>query len=254
MERIADHYGIPSIHMAMEVAKLAKEGRLEWNAPLPKNDEEKAALGNKVVFAPDNVHPHPETGHELYVQAIARSLDPITASSTKTGPHSLPEPYIADHYQAAKLLPVNAANLSSGFTHPDMKTDSFAKRWETRMPNLYTAKKPGETLSFKFKGTYAAIYDVIGPDCGQVVVTLDDQAPRVVLRFDGYCNYHRLATMLIGKDLADEMHTVKIEIHPEQPDKVKILAKRNLTMDKPERYDGTAFYPGAILLVGELVR
>jgi lysophospholipase L1-like esterase len=253
MEKIADHYGIPSIHMAMEVAKLAKEGRLEWSAPLPKTDEEKAALGNRVIFAPDNVHPHPETGHELYLQAIARSLNPIAAASTRTGPHSLPEPYIADHYQAAKLLPASAAKLSSGFAHPDAKSDSFAKRWAIRMPNLHAATKPGETLAFKFKGTYAAIYDVIGPDCGQLTVTLDNQPPRVVQRFDGFCNYHRLATFVIGKDLPDEEHAVKIEIHPGQPDKVNILAKRNLTMDKPERYDGTAFYPGAILLVGEMV-
>jgi hypothetical protein len=50
------------------------------------------------------------------------------------------------------------------------------------------------------------------------------------------------------------VHTVKIEIHPDQPDKAKILALQKKTMDKPERFDGTAFYPGAILLVGEMVK
>ncbi|MEO6788826.1 MAG: SGNH/GDSL hydrolase family protein, partial [Chthoniobacteraceae bacterium] len=43
MEKIADHYGIPTIHMGMEVAKLAKEGKLVWKAPLPKTDDEKKA-------------------------------------------------------------------------------------------------------------------------------------------------------------------------------------------------------------------
>ncbi len=60
--------------------------------------------------------------------------------------------------------------------------------------------------------------------------------------------------MLIGNDLPDEIHTVKIEIDPEQPDKAKILAQRNSQMDNPERFAGTAFYPGAILLVGEIVK
>ncbi len=41
MERVADHYSIPSIHMAMEVARLAREGKLLWRSPLPKTDEEK---------------------------------------------------------------------------------------------------------------------------------------------------------------------------------------------------------------------
>ena len=43
--------------------------------------------------------------------------------------------------------------------------------------------------------TRCAIYDIIGPDCGQVVVTLDDQPPRTVPRFDAYCTYHRLASL-----------------------------------------------------------
>ena len=37
MEAVADEYGIPSIHMAMEVARLAKEGKLIWAAPLAEN-------------------------------------------------------------------------------------------------------------------------------------------------------------------------------------------------------------------------
>ena len=81
MEKIADHYGIPTIHMGLEVAKLAKAGKLLWKAKLPKTDEEKRAVGDKFVFAPDSVHPHAETGHELYLQAIVRSWDPITAAS-----------------------------------------------------------------------------------------------------------------------------------------------------------------------------
>ena len=69
MEKIADHYGIPTIHMGMEVTALAKADKLIWKGKLPKTDDEKKAIGDKFVFAPDSVHPHPETGHELYLQA-----------------------------------------------------------------------------------------------------------------------------------------------------------------------------------------
>jgi hypothetical protein len=86
-----------------------------------------------------------------------------------------------------------------------------------------------------------------------VIVTVDDQAARIVPRFDAYCTYHRLSALMIGSDLEDTVHTVKIEIHPEQPDKAKILAKNGNKIDKPERFDGTAFYPGAVLLVGDIV-
>jgi len=252
MERVAEHYGIPSIHMGMEVAKLAKEGKLVWRGKVPKTDEEKTALGDKLVFAPDSVHPHTETGHELYLAAIVRSLPAIRAAG-KTGAHSLGAPFVADNFENAKLLPISLAQLSPGVVKLDPTTDRMAKT-NPRMKDLHKAMKPGETITFKFKGTRAAIYDFVGPDCGQVIVTLDDKPPKVVPRFDAYCTYHRLATLVIGTDLPDAVHAVKIEIHPDQPDKAAILAKNGNTIDKPERFDGTAIYPGAILLLGELLK
>lgn len=253
MEKIADHYGIPTIHMGLEVAKLAKEGTLVWKAPLPKTDEEKKAMEGKFIFAPDSVHPHPETGHELYLAAVVRSLNPIQEATKAPAAHTLGEPFIATNYEQAKMLPISQAKLSTGFAKMDLVNDPFGKRWANRMKDLHKASKPGDTITFKFKGTRCAIYDLVGPDCGQVIVTLDDQPARIVPRFDAYCTYHRLNTLLIGSDLSDTVHTVKIEIHPDQPDKAKILAKNNNKIDKFERFDGTAIYPGAILLVGELV-
>lgn len=253
MERIADHYGIPSIHLAMEVARLAKEGRLVWKAPLPKTDAEKQAVGDKFIFAPDSVHPHPETGHELYLQAVVRSLEPIRAASQKGGAHALAAPFTASNYEAAKLLPVSAAKLSAGFVALDPKTDAYAKKWANRLPVLYRGAQAGETLTFKFKGTRCAIYDVIGPNSGQLRITLDDRAPEVRSRFDAYCTYDRLSTFLVGSELADTVHTVKIELLGDAPDKAKILSQRNQKIDDPKRFAGLHFYPGAILLVGELL-
>lgn len=253
MELVADHYGIPSIHLAMEVASLAKEHKLVWKAPLPKTDKEKQELGDKVVFAPDGVHPHVETGHQLYLESIVRSLMPIQVASKATGPHVLNTPLSASNYERAQLLPLTSNIVSSGFELLDSKVDSFGKRWANRMTTLHRGTQAGQTLSFRFKGTRCAIYDIIGPDCGQVTVTLDDQPPKVVPRFDAYCTYHRLATLMVGTELSDTVHSVKIEIHPEQPDKAKILSQRNEKMDRPDRFNGTAFYPGAILLVGEIV-
>jgi hypothetical protein len=253
MEKVAAHYGLPTIHLGLEVAKLAREGKLEWRAKLPKTDAEKQALGGKFVFAPDSVHPHPETGHELYLQAVARSLGPIEQASAKPGAHALAAPLKPDNYERAALMPIRASMVSAGFRRLDPKTDEFGKRWANRLTSLHEALKPGELLSFRFKGTRCAIYDVIGPDSGQVTVTLDDQPARVVPRFDAYCTYHRLGSFVVGTDLPDTVHTVRIEVHAESPDKAKILAQRQQTIDKPERFAGTAFHPGALLLVGEIV-
>ena len=104
------------------------------------------------------------------------------------------------------------------------------------------------------KGTRAAIYDVIGPSSSQVIVTLDHQAPRVVSRFDSFCVGYRLSIVPIGADLPDVVHTVRVEIHPNEPDRMKILGQRIKSQERPEPFRGTNFYPGAILLVGELLK
>ena len=252
MEKIAGHYGIPSIHLGLEVARMARSGKLIFKGPLPKTDAEKKAAGDKIVFSGDSVHPYPETGHELYLAAIVRSLPAIRAESNSPGPHRLGTPFTPDNYQQAQSIPIDKAVLSAGFQRLDARS-AMGRSFGKRLPGLQRASKPGETIRFKFKGTRAAIYDVIGPDCGQVIVTLDDQPPVVRPRFDAYCTYPRLATLLIGTELPDTVHTVKIEIHPDQPDKAKILSQRHERIDDPNRFNDTAFYPGALLLVGELV-
>ena len=166
----------------------------------------------------------------------------------------MPAPLVAANYERAKLIPVDRTELSPGFVRLDPTTSDIAKNFASYTGGLYRGAKAGETIAFQFKGTYAALYDIIGPDCGQVIIRLDDQPARIVPRFDSFCLYHRLATLLIGADLPNTLHTVKIEIHPDQPDKAAILAQRSEKMDKVERFKDIAVYPGALLIVGELKR
>jgi len=255
MEALADHYGIPSIHMGLEVARMEKAGKLAFKAEKPKTDEEKAALAGKVLFSKDGVHPYPDTGHQLYLEAVARSMDKIKGVG-KPGPHALPKPFTADNWEKAKLVPLDKATLSAGWKKLDPETDNPAKRFAKRMPVMWKVSKPGETITFRFKGTQVGIYDLVGPDCGQITVTLDDRKPSVRRRFDAYCSYHRLSKLTIAADLPDEVHTVTIEVHPDQPDKAKILHDHRLPdfEKNPKKYDDTAWYAGAVMLIGEVAK
>lgn len=251
-EAIADHYGIPSIHMGYDVAKQTREGTVVFTAPQPKTDEEKAALEGKVLFSGDGVHPYPDGGHDLYLAAIARSMAAIGAAGSP-GPHGLVAPIKPDNWENAILVPLDRATLSTGWEKLDPETVDIAKRFHNRLPDLWRATAPGESITFKFKGTYAAIYDLVGPDCGQVTVQVDGGDPEVRPRFDAYCTYHRLASLVVASDLPDGEHTVTLTIHPDQPDKAKILSQRNEKIDDPARFDGTAWYAGGIMVLGELV-
>jgi hypothetical protein len=253
MEKVADHYGIPTIHLGMEVSRLSKEGKVLWKAPLPKTPEQKAALGDKVVFAPDSVHPHVETGHVMYLAALTRSLPALGQASGKPLVHALPAPLAADNFEDARLLSVAAAKLPAGVAPLDPAKDALAKSYAARLPALVRLAEPGQAIEFKFKGTHCAVYDVIGPAGGKVAVTLDGGAPKVVTRFDAYCTYARLSTFTVGTKLPDAVHTVRLELLPDAFDKAAILAQRKETMDKPERFADRHFLPGGLLLRGELV-
>jgi lysophospholipase L1-like esterase len=253
MEKVADFYGIPTITLGMEVAKLAKAGRLLWKAPLPKTDAEKAALGDKFVFAPDSVHPHESTGHVLYTQAIVRSLPALAIANNAPTPHVSNLALDPANFERATLVPITAAKLSDGVVPADMKTADYAKGWANRLPAMVRLTQPGQTIEFKFKGTHCAVYDVIGPAGGKVAVTLDGGKPFVVQRIDAYCTYSRLANFVVGTGLTEGVHAVRLELLADPVDKAAVLAKNKNKIDKPERFAPLHFFPGALLILGELV-
>ncbi len=252
MERIADHYGIPSIHMGLQVARLEAQGRLIFKGAKPKTDEERAALGDKILFSPDAVHPYPDTGHQLYLESVVRSMALIRKCG-EPAPHQLAAPFVADNWEAAKMIPLSRARLSAGWKRLDPRTDRLAKRFGNRLSELWKASRPGESVTFRVRGSVVRIYDLVGPDCGQITVKIDDRPAFIRPRFDAYCTYHRLSHLSVANDLADTTHQITLTIHPEQPDKVAILSRRNQTMDDPARFDDTAWYAGAILILGDWV-
>jgi hypothetical protein len=252
MEKLAEHYQIPTIHMGLEVARLEKAGQLIFKGDQPKTDAEKQALAGKILFSPDSVHPYPETGHQVYLEAVVRGMEKIRVSG-QPGPHRLGQPLVADNWEAARMVPLAKAEFSPGWQKLDPATNKVAKSFANRLPQLWLASQPGQSVTFKFKGTSAAIYDLVGPDGGQVQVTVDDQKPVKRARFDSYCTYHRLAKTELASNLPNGVHTVKVELLAEPLDKAKILSQRNEKIDRPERFAPLNWYAGEILVVGELV-
>jgi hypothetical protein len=253
MEKVADHYGIPSIALGMEVARLAKAGKLLWRAPLPKTDADKAALGDKFVFAADGVHPHDSTGQVLYTEAIIRSLPALAIANNAPAAHVNGSALDPANWERATLVPITDAKLSDGLAPVDLKTDAFAKAWSNRLPAMVKLTKPGQSIEFKFKGTHCAVYDIVGPAGGTVAVNLDGKAQKPVQRIDAYCTYARLANFIVGTDLPEGTHTVRLELLADPIDKAAVLAKNKNKIDKPERFAPLEFYPGGLLIVGELI-
>lgn len=251
-EILADHYGIPSINMAMRTAELARSGKLLFTPKKDADGKDLPTPEGTILFSTDGVHPLP-AGHANYTEVITEALRQMEPTS-KPGPHALPAPFIPDNWEAAKLVPLTPAMLSPGWTKLSA-TEGLGRNFHNRLPEISEAKTPGEKIHFKFKGTAAKLYDLMGPDGGQAIVTLDGKVSRPQPRFDKYSSYHRLATLWIGENLPDTVHDVTVEIHPEQPDRRSVtdIEKTKPGFD-PKKYDGTALRVGSLMLIGDLVR
>jgi len=253
MEAVADHYGIPSVHFGVEVTKQVNAGVLIFKADKPADKSEPLKADGKIIFSHDNVHPI-DAGHAIYSDVLARQLA-ILLSKPAAQTHALGAPLIADHYQHAALFPLTKVTLSPAWTQLDAN-DQLVKSFGNRMPGIYRADKVGAKISFRFKGTAVSLYDLLGPDCGQVSIVVDGGKPRIVARIDGYCTYHRISRLGIAADLPDGEHTVDIIIDAGVPDKAKILFEKNRPdLEKnPEKYAGTAWYVGGVMVLGELIK
>lgn len=251
MEELADFYGIPSINFGVEVAALETAGKLIF-----KGDKEQAAAADgPMVFSTDGVHPLVDTGHELYLQAFARSFEKLREAGAAATPHQLISPLRDDNWEAAKLVPLDKVKLSGQWKKLDPSADTMARRFANRLPEMFVAATPGDSLEFQFRGSFAGVYDIVGPDCGQVLVTVDDGPAKTVRRIDGYCTYNRLSKMAVATGLnSNESHSVRIELDSAVPDKAAILFEHNRPdLEKnPQKYEGINWYVGSVMLIGEL--
>lgn len=248
MELLADFYGIPSVNFQVPVVELLQQDKLVFKA-------DQQPEGDRIWFAADGCHPRDE-GHEIYLQLMADAIKQMQDSQPVDHQAKLAKCFVADHAEAAKMVPLQERMLSGDWAALPAD-DAKQRAFGNRMGQIWMAAQPGSKLQFKFKGSEAKLYDLLGPDGGQVVITVDGQTgAKPVPRFDSYCTYHRLATLpLVANADPNQVHEVTVEIHPEQPDRQSVafrLQDPEMELKQP-KYQGTRLWVGQILLLGDLV-
>ena len=267
MEQLADHYGIPSINFGVRVAQLLKADKLIMDAKVietavpkesPDRDKqirERLAADSRLLFANDGVHPRDE-GHDLYMAAIVAGLTQMRDLPAADHKAKLAKAFVADNWEAAKMIPL-AEKMLAGDWKALPADDGKQKGFGNRMGQIWTAEQPGSKLHFKFRGAVAKVYDLLGPDGGQVILTVDGKkGDKPVPRFDSYCTYHRIATLGIVSDSdMNKVHEVTVELHPEQPDRqsVAFRLKDPAKELKDPKFQGTRVWMSQLMLLGDLV-
>ncbi|MCE8587514.1 prolyl oligopeptidase family serine peptidase [Bacteroides fragilis] len=159
-ERVANHYLIPSVNLATEIAARMREGEFNWEQ-----------FGG--------THPKP-LGHAYYAATINKVLDEMYASCVAAGtavkPHVLPAvPLDGYSYINGKLVDIRQAHINKGWQLVPSWTPRLIA--ETRpgfvdVPMLET-DRPGAKLTLDFEGTAVGIFCVSGPAAGILEYSID---------------------------------------------------------------------------------
>jgi len=265
-EMIASYYGLPSVAFGARIAEEYKAGRLVMSigevkdvAPTAASESVKTVIANlakegKTLFAEDGVHPT-MPAHEFYLDSLKKLWKAMEAKAPVDHASKLVKPFYSARMEMAKTVPVNE-KMMSGTWHalPRPKGDERNLMWwyERRVGQLWQADKPGDKLSFSFKGTTCKIFDLMGPNGAYIKIKVDGKEVGRAKRFDSYCIYHRLSEFAVY-DGADGVHSVELEIDRELPDRKEIFKRHPKEDLSAKRYQGVAFIMGKIELIGDLV-
>jgi hypothetical protein len=232
-ERVADRYGIPSINMGYRIAQAIVAG---GKSPLQSG-----------------VRPTPEA-NKSYADVITAALQQLSVgAASAANPHKLPAPLQPDNYEHAKQAAITPEMLTKGW-RPLPPTDPLCQRFARQWDTIWFTDTPGAKLTFKFKGTEASLFDLMGPDTGRVRVTVDGQDKGIRQQVDPWSYYQRFASIPIATNLPDAEHTVTVELLPDPPDRsIAIEAAKKANQYDPNLFQGVALRLGWIRANGDAV-
>lgn len=184
---------------------------------------------------------------------LAKGVFPKAASAAPAT-RTLPDPLRSDHWESAKLIPIDETMLRGPWRKVEPATDERAKAFQARLPVLWKAEAPGAELAVAFEGTLLSLYDLAGPGGGVVSVSVDGNGPKSVPRFDGYCTYWRITQLTTGTQRAGR-HLAVFTLEATKPDKAALLFERNRADygKHPEKYADHTWYVSSLLLLGDML-
>ena len=197
-ERIAEHYGIPSVNMAAFAAEKIIAGELIF-------DE----------FAKDGVHPT-DRGYAMYFDALKTFVARCKADAQQLQPgeikrHPLPKPLGDAPMEKAQCVPYEWAKLDGGWK-------SGRKSPVEPFLHVLESDQPGATITLRFKGSQCGLFDAIGPDTGDLEVSIDGGEWRPKPNWDHYAKgYTRCHSTSLAQGLDPaQWHELKVRIAEKQ--------------------------------------
>ena len=215
-EKVAEHYGVSTIHLAKEVADRIEAGSLTWKTyggthPKPP--------GNAICAAMID---------ELMTACWTKPLPDNAAGK----PHALPaKPLDERSYGRGRFVDLSCAKVKAGWELgvPPWKSLPGSCRTRFVSAKMLSAEKPGAQLSLEFTGAAVGAYVLAGPDAGIVEASIDGgpfEKLDLFHRFSKGLHYPR--TVIFADELADGKHTLVLRTTDQRNEASKGSAARIL--------------------------
>jgi len=214
-ERVAAHYGIPSINLAGLVTDKINNGEFSW--PYDFKD----------------LHPSP-FGQEIYFSAIKRLLfTSVTAfHSSQAENRQFPVPLNKGSYDGAGTLDIHQVIDRKNFTIDEkwQPEDGLSTREGFVQVPVLSASKPGAGFSLSFTGNTIGIAIVSGADAGMIEYAVDGKKFKPIDLYTKWSSQLHLPWYIILADgLKDKPHTLRIRISEQKNNQSKGYACRIVT-------------------------
>ncbi len=263
LEELAEHYQLPSIHLGMEIADLESKQRLLWKGT-------KSEAGIRILFSNDGIHPIREGGN-LYAAALARGFEKM-ANTIKVAQVKIPEPLLSSSWDRAGMYEPQIIGHFDAAWKCQPTAGSSLRAFTGWFESVMTASKPYAAFNFSFEGDLFGLFDIGGPEVGQLEIWVDgkrvnlkkdrfeglsiynveeSKGDSLLNRFNQYCN-NRYRGQYDVLRLPYGVHNIRMVVSENQCDKANILGEQNQEDVRlnPEKYNQVTIYLGRILLRG----
>ncbi len=212
LERVATHYGLPSLNIAKEVHDKIRNKEFSW------------------AYDFKDVHPSPY-GQELYAATIKTLLNECfnDNGSKQPSPATMIAPLVEQSLDNGKYVDVHNASINNGWKIDEnwVPSDGLSTREGFVHLPVLVGDKPGAELSFKFKGNAVGIAIVSGSDAGMITYSIDSGTPKTINLYTQWSNsLHLPWYLLLESQLKNKNHTLHIKIADNKDPKSKGTACR----------------------------
>ncbi len=186
-QRVAGHYGIPSINVGKALRTAILEGRATWES-----------------MTKDGTHPL-DAGYSLYAGKVCEFLEAHIGDMPPPAKSALPRALSENPMETAKMLDGWSAN-APGWNREDI---SLANRF----PHRITSCVPGTELTVPFSGSVIGVYWLVARDSGNIEYSIDGGPLRTVSSWDQYAlQFDRANYRILEDGLPQGQHLLMLRV------------------------------------------